>query len=81
MKKSELKQLIREEIQHTLNERHAFSKDKKGFEAEESNLDMVKRSLNVIDKAVDMVIKNPTGDVIELVNIIQTHSKIIRGNI
>jgi hypothetical protein len=67
MKKSELQQLIREEIQHTLNEG--------------PNMDMVNRSLNLIDKAVDMVIKNPTGDVIELVKIIQTHAKIIRGNI
>jgi hypothetical protein len=49
MKKSELKQLIREEIQNTLNEG--------------PNMDMVKRSLNLIDKAVDMVIKNPTGNV------------------
>jgi hypothetical protein len=67
MKKSELQQLIREEIQHTLNEG--------------PNMDMVNRSLNLIDKAVDMVIKDPTGDVIELVKIIQTHAKIIRGNI
>jgi hypothetical protein len=46
MKKSELQQIIREEISKTLNE--------------SPNLDMINRSLNILDKAADMAIKNPT---------------------
>jgi hypothetical protein len=49
MKKSELKQLIREEIQNTLNEG--------------PNVDVIKKNLNLIDKAMDMVIKYPTGNI------------------
>ena len=67
MKKSELKQLIREEVKKTLNEG--------------PNMDMVNRSLDLLDKAADMAIKNPTGDVTELAKIIKMHTKIVRGNI
>lgn len=67
MKKSELQQIIREEVKKTLNEG--------------PNMDMVNRSLDLLDKAADMAIKNPTGDVTELAKIIKTHTKIVRGNI
>ena len=67
MKKSELQQTIREEIEKTLNEG--------------PNMDMVNRSLDLLDKAADMAIKNPTGDVTQLAKIIKMHTKIVRGNI
>ena len=67
MKKLELQQVIREEIKKTLNEG--------------PNMDMVNRSLNLLDKLADMAIKNPTGDVTELANIIKKHTKLIRDNI
>ena len=67
MKKSELQQIIREEVKKTLNEG--------------PNMDMVNRSLDLLDKAADMAIKNPTGDVTELAKIIKTHTKLVRGNI
>lgn len=67
MKKSELQQIIREEVKKTLNEG--------------PNMDMVNRSLDLLDKAADMAIKNPTGDVTGLAKIIKTHTKIVRGNI
>ena len=67
MKKSELQQIIREEVKKTLNEG--------------PNMDMVNRSLDLLDKAADMAIKNPTGDVTELAKIIKMHTKIVRGNI
>ena len=67
MKKLELQQVIREEIKKTLNEG--------------PNMNMVNRSLNLLDKLADMAIKNPTGDVTELANIIKKHTKLIRDNI
>jgi hypothetical protein len=67
MKKSELQQTIREEVKKTLNEG--------------PNMDMVNRSLDLLDKAADMAIKNPTGDVTQLAKIIKMHTKIVRGNI
>ena len=67
MKKSELQQIIREEIQYTLKERR--------------NPDIVQRSLNLLDKAADMAIKNPTGDVVALGNIIKQHVDDIRKSL
>jgi hypothetical protein len=67
MKKSELQQLIREEIQNTLNEG--------------PNMDMVNRSLDLLDKAANMAIKNPTGNVTELAKIIQKYVNDIRNNL
>ena len=67
MKKLELQQLIREEVKKTLNEG--------------PNMDMVNRSLDLLDKAADMAIKNPTGDVTELAKIIKKHIKLVRDNI
>ena len=67
MKKSELQQIIREEVKKTLNEG--------------PNMDMVNRSLDLLDKAANMAIKNPTGDVTELAKIIKTHTKLVRDNI
>ena len=67
MKKLELQQIIREEIKKTLNEG--------------PNMDMVNRSLSLLDKLADMAIKNPTGDVTKLANIIKKHTKLIRDNI
>ncbi len=67
MKKSELQQIIREEIQNTLNEG--------------PNMDMVSRSLDLLDKAANMAIKNPTGNVTELAKIIQKYVKDIRNNL
>jgi hypothetical protein len=66
MKKSELKQIIKEEITKNLNE---------------SNLDMISRSLNLLDKAADMAIKNPTGDVTELANIVKKYTADIRKSL
>lgn len=66
MKKLELQQIIREEIKKTLNEG--------------PNMDMVNRSLSLLDKAADMAIKNPTGDVTKLANIIKKYTKDIRDN-
>jgi hypothetical protein len=65
MKKSELRQIIKEEIEKTLNET--------------SNLDMINRSLNLLDKAASMSIKNPTGNVVELAKIIQKYVTDIRN--
>ena len=67
MKKSELQQIIREEIQHTLKERR--------------NPDIVQRSLNLLDKAADMAIKNPTGNIVALGNIIKQHVDDIRKSL
>ena len=67
MKKLELQQIIREEIQHTLNEG--------------PNMDVVNRSLNLLDKAADMAIKNPTGDVTELAKIVKKYVGDIKNNI
>ena len=36
--------------------------------------DMINRSLNLLDKAADMAIKNPTGDVTKLANIIKKYT-------
>jgi len=65
MKKSELQQLIREEI-------------RKNILNEGPNMDMVNRSLNLLDDAADMAIKNPTGNVTKLAKIIQGYVKDIR---
>ena len=43
-------------------------------------MDMVNRSLSLLDKAADMAIKNPTGDVTKLANIIKKYTKDIRDN-
>jgi len=67
MKKSELKQIIREEITKTLNE--------------SPNLDMINRSLNLLDKAADMAIKNPTGNITELANIVKKYTADIRKSL
>lgn len=67
MKKPELQQIIREEISKTLNE--------------SPNLDMINRSLNILDKAADMAIKNPTGDVVELANIVKKYTDYIRKSL
>ena len=53
------------EIQHTLKE---------------SNMDMVNRSLSLLDKAADMAIKNPTGDVTELAKIVKKYVGDIKNN-
>jgi hypothetical protein len=45
------------------------------------NPDIVKRSLNLIDKAADMAIKNPTGDVVALGNIIKRYVDDIRKSL
>jgi hypothetical protein len=44
-------------------------------------MDMVNRSLNLLDKAADMAIKNPTGDVAELAKIIKKYVGDIKNNI
>jgi hypothetical protein len=67
MKKSELQQLIKEEIQHTLKERR--------------NPDIVDRSLNLLDKAADNAIKNPTGNVVTLGKIIKRYVDDIRKSL
>jgi hypothetical protein len=66
MKKSELQQIIREEISGVMNE---------------GNLDIISRSLNILDKVADMAIKNPTGDVVELANIVKKHTAYIRKSL
>lgn len=67
MKKSELTQIIKEEVSKMLSEG--------------PNMDMVNRSLDLLDKAADMAIRNPTGNVTELAKIIRQHIKLIRDNI
>jgi len=67
MKTHELRQIIKEEITKVLNEG--------------PNMDMVNRSLELLDKAANMAIKNPTGNVIELAKIIQKYVKDIRNNL
>ena len=67
MKKEELKRAIRAEIQKILNEN--------------LNIDIVNRSLNLLDKAADMAIKNPTGNVIELAKIVKKLTGDIKNNI
>jgi hypothetical protein len=67
MKKSELQQLIKEEITKTLNE--------------SPNLDMINRSLKLIDKAADMAIENPTGNITVLANIIKKYTADIRDSL
>jgi hypothetical protein len=67
MKKEELNRAIRLEIQKILNEN--------------LNIDVVNRSLNLLDKAADMAIKNPTGSVIELAKIVKKLIGDIKNNI
>ena len=67
MKKSELQQIIREEITKTLNE--------------SPNLDMISRSLNLLDKAADMAIKNPAGDVVQFAKIVKKYIDDIRKSL
>lgn len=67
MKKSELKQIIKEEIQSSLNEG--------------ANIDIINRSLNLLDKAADMAAKNPQGNVVELAKIIKQYTKDIRESL
>lgn len=67
MKKSELKQIIKEQIKSSVNEG--------------TNIDMIKRSLNLLDKAADMAAKNPQGDVGELAKIIKKYTQEIRQSL
>jgi Pyruvate/2-oxoacid:ferredoxin oxidoreductase gamma subunit len=67
MKKSELQQLIREEIQHTLKERR--------------NPYIVDKSLNLLDKAADYAIKNPTVNIVALGKIIKRYVDDIRKSL
>jgi len=67
MKKSELKQIIKEEIKNSLNEG--------------ANIDIINRSLNLLDKAADMAAKNPQGNVVELAKIIKKYTKEIRQSL
>ena len=67
MKKEELKKVIKEELQKSVNKNN--------------NIDIVNRSLNLLDKAADMAIKNPTGDVIELAKIVKKYVGDIKNNI
>ena len=46
-----------------------------------NNIDVVNRSLNLLDKAADMAIKNPTGNVIELAKIVKKLTGDIKNNI
>ena len=67
MKKSELKQIIKEQIKDSLNEG--------------ANIDIINRSLNLLDKAADMAAKNPQGNVVELAKIIKKYTKEIRQSL
>jgi Pyruvate/2-oxoacid:ferredoxin oxidoreductase gamma subunit len=67
MKKSELQQLIKEEIQHTLKESR--------------NPYIVDKSLNLLDKAANYAIKNPTINVVELGKIIKRYVDDIRKSL
>lgn len=67
MKKSELKQIIKEQIKDSLNEG--------------ANIDIINRSLNLLDKAADMAAKNPQGNVVELAKIIKKYTKEIRKSL
>lgn len=67
MKKSELKQIIKEQIKSSVNEG--------------TNIDIVNRSLNLLDKAADMATKNPEGNVVELAKIIKKYTQEIRQSL
>ena len=47
----------------------------------EANVDITNRNLNLLDKAADMAIKNPKGNVVELAKIIKKHVSNIRNSI
>ena len=48
---------------------------------EEINTDIVNRNINLLDKAADMAIKNPKGNVVELAKIIKKYISGIRNSI
>ena len=48
---------------------------------EEINTDIVNRNINLLDKAADMAIKNPKGNVVELAKIIKKYISDIRNSI
>lgn len=67
MKKSELKQIIKEEIQKNLNEG--------------PNIDVINRSLRMLDIAADMAIENPKGNIVALADIIKKYVNEIRESL
>jgi hypothetical protein len=50
-------------------------------EDENLNIDVVNRSLNLLDKAADMAIKNPKGNIVALGNIIKQYVNDIRKSL
>ena len=50
-------------------------------EDENLNIDVVNRSLNLLDKAADMAIKNPKGNIVVLGNIIKQYVNDIRKSL
>jgi hypothetical protein len=69
MKKEELNRAIIAEIKKA---------EIKKILNENLNIDVVNRSLNLLDKAAEMAIKNPKGNVIELAKIVKTLTSDIR---
>jgi hypothetical protein len=67
MKQSELRQIIKEEIFKAVNE--------------SPNIDIINRSLNILDKAADAVIKNPTGNITEFANTVKKYTADIRKSL
>lgn len=51
------------------------------FVNERINADIVNRDINLLDKAADMAIKNPKGNVVELAKIIKKYVNGIRNSI
>jgi hypothetical protein len=64
MKITELRQIIREELSEAYNKK--------------PNMDMVNRELNILDKFINNIEKNPTGDINKLIKIIKQSISNIR---
>jgi hypothetical protein len=47
----------------------------------EGNLDVISRSLNILDKAADMAIKNPEGDVVQFAKIVKKYIDDMRKSL
>jgi hypothetical protein len=77
MKKSELKQITRIEYK---GKEYYIREEIIGI-MNEGNLDIISRSLNILDKAADMAIKNPAGDVVQFAKIVKKYIDDIRKSL
>jgi len=67
MKTQQLRQIIREEVTKVLNEDY--------------KIDEINNRLNLLDKAADMVIKDPQSNVVEFANNMKKYTQGIRNNV